>query len=73
VVWQGLGLDRHPQLLPMYFGHYRKLIYLSQLDQPELQTQAQRAAGRLGLNYEYRLTGYGELQQRLTGWMREVA
>ena len=26
-VWKPLGLDRHPQLRDMYFGHYEKLDY----------------------------------------------
>jgi hypothetical protein len=65
LVWQGLGLDRHPELLPWYFGHYRKLIYLAQTEQPALLQQAQAAAARLGLEFECRLTGYGGLQQAL--------
>lgn len=52
-----LGLDRHPQLRDMYFGHYQRLVYLTQLPDPELERQAQEAAERLGLAYEQRLTG----------------
>ncbi len=32
----GLGLDRHPELLPQYFGNYHRLIYLAQTDDPGL-------------------------------------
>src|SRR5260221_255781 len=28
LVWKGLGIDRHPELLPLYFGNYRRLVYL---------------------------------------------
>lgn len=65
LIWRGLGLDRHPGLLTQYFGHYRKLVYLAQTRQPELARQAQAAAVRLGLRYEYRVTGYGDLQRQL--------
>lgn len=60
-VIEPLGLDRHPELKPMYFGNYRKLIYLSQEEDEELQHKAREAADYLGLEYEYRFTGYGDL------------
>ena len=65
LIWQGLGLDRHPELLPDYFQHYEKLIYLAQTEDVALQKNAEAAAARLGLRYEYRFTGYGELQSSL--------
>ena len=61
LVIEGLGIDRHPELLPMYFGNYRRLIYLAQTEDAELQAAAQAAAARLGLAYEYRFTGLGGL------------
>jgi hypothetical protein len=60
-VIEPLGLDRHPQLRDMYFGNYRKLVYLSQEEDAELQTKAREAAEYLQLEYEYRFTGYGDL------------
>lgn len=60
-VWRAMGLDRHPQLRDMYFEHYERLIYLAQTDDPELDERARAAAARLGLAYERRLTGYGDL------------
>ncbi len=65
LIIKGLGLDRHPELMPMYFGNYRRVVYLAQLEQPGLREAGQRAADRLGLAYEYRVTGYGELQGSL--------
>lgn len=65
-VIEPLGLDRHPQLKPMYFGNYRKLVYLSQLEDESLQRKAKEAADYLGLEYEYRFTGYGDLTSALT-------
>lgn len=61
LVWRGMGLDRHPDLLPMMFGHYERLIYLAQTDDPALSAKAAAAAARLGLAYERRYTGYGDL------------
>ncbi len=65
LIWQGLGLDRHPELLPDYFQHYTKVVYLAQTKDPELQAKAEAAALKLGLGYEYRFTGYGELEDEL--------
>ena len=64
-VIEPLGLDRHPQLKDMYFGNYRKLVYLSQEEDKVLQEKARGAADYLGLEYEYRFTGYGDLTQAL--------
>jgi hypothetical protein len=57
----GLGLDRHPELAPLYFGNYRRLVYLAQSDDADLIARAEAAAARLGLAFELRRTGYGEL------------
>ena len=65
LVIRGLGLDRHPELLSDYFGNYRRLVYLSQTDDPALARAARRAARRLGLAFEHRRTGYGELATSL--------
>jgi hypothetical protein len=66
LVIRGLGLDRHPELLPQYFGNYRRLLYLAQTDDADLRARAQAAADRLGLTYEQRRTGYGDLVPSLT-------
>ncbi len=65
LIWKGMGLDRHPDLLPMIFGHYEKIVYLAQTDDPLLEERAKAAALRLGLAYERRDTGYGELSDFL--------
>jgi hypothetical protein len=62
LVVRGLGLDRHPELLPVYFGNYRRLVYLAQSDDAALTELAAAAAARLGnLAFERRLVGLGEL------------
>lgn len=60
-VWRPMGFDRHPELIAMMFGNYEKLVYLAQTDDPALDAAAERAALRLGLTYERRATGYGDL------------
>lgn len=61
LVIESLKLDSHPQLLPLYFGNYRRLVYLAQSDSPELLEKAQEAANYLGLEFRVVRTGYGEL------------
>lgn len=62
LIIEGFKLDKHPELLPMMFGHYTKLVYLAQVENPELDALAEAAAGKLGgLAYERVQTGYGEL------------
>lgn len=65
LILRGLGIDRHPELMPLYFGNYTRLVYLAQREQAGMQDAGQRAAERLGLHYEYRVTGYGDLQTSL--------
>lgn len=64
-VVEPLGLDRHPDLVNMYFGNYEKVIYLAQTDDPELTRRAEAAAEKLGLAFERRFTGYGDLTSAL--------
>jgi Protein of unknown function (DUF1638) len=61
LVMRGLGLDRHPELIDAYFGNYRRVVYLAQTDDPDLADRARAAADRLGLAFERRRTGFGEL------------
>ena len=58
---EGLGLDRHPQLLPVYFGNYTRVVYLTQLPDEGLARKAEKAAQRLGLPLVVRHTGLGGL------------
>lgn len=70
LVIQGLGIDRHPELQPLYFGHYRRLIHLAQRPDPELTKLGQAAAQRLGLTHQYRLSGYGQLGRTMVSLRR---
>jgi hypothetical protein len=57
LVVQGLGLDRNPSLRSLYFGNYRRVVYLAQAESDELREMAQAQADYLGLEFEYRFTG----------------
>ena len=61
LVIRGLGLDRHPELLPVYFGNYTRLLYLAQTEEATLTATAAAGALRLGLAFDRRFTGLGEL------------
>jgi hypothetical protein len=63
LIWEGLGLKDHPELLQDYFGNYTKVVYLAQTRDEELAKRAMAGAKKLGLAYEYRYTGYGELEE----------
>lgn len=65
-VIEPLKLDKHPELISMVFGNYEKIVYLAQTEDAELQAKAKWAADFLGLDYEYRFTGYGDLVSALT-------
>jgi hypothetical protein len=65
LVVRGLGLDRHPELLALYFGNYRRLVYLAQTEDQTLTVAAREAARRLGLAFERRFTGLGDLAPAL--------
>ena len=70
LVFGALGLDRHPELREMYFANYRRLVHLSQTDDPTLTETARSVADRLGLAFEHRHTGMspfvGAIDQTLT-------
>ena len=62
LIIEGLGIDRHPELEATYFGNYRRLVHLAQTRDDALRGAARAAAERLGLDFEHRFTGYGELE-----------
>jgi hypothetical protein len=72
LVWAGLGLDRWPELRDTYFGNYRSLVYLSQVPTSDLIARAGAAAGKLGLSFEHRHSGYGDLASTLVDITRRV-
>ena len=73
LVVRGLKLDVHPELVPMMFGNYVRVVYLAQTENPALQARAEAAAAFLGLAFEQRRTGYGELEPALVQFVKGVA
>ncbi|HJS88519.1 MAG TPA: DUF1638 domain-containing protein [Steroidobacteraceae bacterium] len=65
LVVRELGLDRHPELAQEYFRNYRKLVYLAQTRSTALLERARQIASGLGLEFEHRYTGLGELGAHL--------
>ncbi len=61
-MWSGLGMDKHPELVEMYFGNYTRVAYISQNPTPELLERSTEIAHRLGLTYEHVHVGYGEAE-----------
>ncbi|NMM45886.1 DUF1638 domain-containing protein [Rhodospirillaceae bacterium KN72] len=61
LILDGMGLRKYPQMRDMLFGNYKRLVYLAQTDDADLDRKAEAAAEALGLRYERRWTGYGEL------------
>ncbi|EBA17627.1 hypothetical protein RSK20926_17852 [Roseobacter sp. SK209-2-6] len=72
-IWRPMGLDKNPELRDMIFGNYTKLVYQSQLKDPALLDKARDCANRMGLEFEHRHTGYGELQSTLMDWGKPKA
>jgi len=60
-----LGLDRHPELLEIYFANYTRALYIAQTKDADLERKAREAATFMGLEYEYRYTGYGDLKTEI--------
>jgi hypothetical protein len=65
LVFAGLGLDRHPELRDLYFGNYVRVVLLAQSEDPALIALGRVAADRLGLAFEYRLTGLGPFDEAM--------
>jgi hypothetical protein len=64
-VIEPLKLDKHPEIRDMVFGNYTKIVYLAQTHDNALKEKAKWAADYLKLDYEFRYTGYGDLEPEL--------
>lgn len=73
LVWQGLGLDRHPELRDTYFGAYTRLVLLSQTTDPAVEAAGRAAAERLGLVYEHRHVGLDGLEAAIPVSFRQTS
>jgi uncharacterized protein DUF1638 len=73
LVVRPLKLDVHPELVPDVFGNYRRLVYLAQIDDAALTERARAAAEMLGLAFERRFTGYGDLRPSVESFVARAA
>jgi hypothetical protein len=64
-VLAGLGLDRHPELWTDYFGHYRRLVWLAQERDADLDRRAAEIAALFRLPLRVIDTGTGGLEREL--------
>jgi Protein of unknown function (DUF1638) len=60
-----LGLDRHPELWPDYFGHYLRLVWLAQARDAALEAEAAAVAAMFGLPLTVLDVGTGGLEREL--------
>jgi hypothetical protein len=70
LVVRPLGLDRHPELRDDYFRNYRRVVYLSQADDPKRLDDARACADQIGLPFVHRKTGYGLLSGSLDAFAK---
>jgi hypothetical protein len=71
-VLASLGLDKHPDLWPDYFGHYKRLVWLAQQPTPELEAEATRIANLFGLPLTRVTTGLGRLESELASVLADM-
>jgi Protein of unknown function (DUF1638) len=71
-VLASLGLDKHPDLWPDYFGHYKRLVWLAQQPTPELEAEATRIANLFGLPLTRVTTGLGRLESELASLLADM-
>ncbi len=72
-VTKPLKFEEHPELRDMYFGNYRRLVYLSQKKDEALLESARAAAAQLELEFEHVHVGYGELESGLKNMVMRKA
>ncbi len=73
LVVRGLGLDRQPELMPLYFANYKRVVYLAQTESEELQQMARAHAEYLSLEYRYHFSGDGPLTLLLEPGLQKEA
>ncbi len=73
LVWQGLGLDRHPELRDTYFGAYTRVMLLSQTTDPAVEMAGRQAAVQLGLAFEHRHVGLDGLESAIPVSFRTIS
>ena len=60
-----MGLEKYPELRDDYFHSYKRVLWLSQRQTPELEAAAQDAAQLIGLPLEIMHVGDAHLEEQL--------
>ena len=63
-----LSINRFMELIiemEIYFGNYKRVVFLTQTGTAEIQADAARAADKIGLPLEVTVTGYGQLETEI--------
>ncbi|MDP4589285.1 MAG: DUF1638 domain-containing protein [Candidatus Nanopelagicales bacterium] len=60
-----MGLEKYPELRDDYFHSYKRVLWLSQRQTPELEVAAQEAAELIGLPLEVMHVGDAHLEEQL--------
>jgi hypothetical protein len=71
-VLTSLGLDKHPELWPDYFAHYKRVVWLAQAPTPSLEAEAQRIANLFALPLTTIPTGLGGLESALAALLEGI-
>ena len=71
-VLASLGLDKHPDLWPDYFGNYKRLVWLAQAPTPALEAEAERIATLFALPLTTVPTGLSGLESALAALLDRV-
>ncbi len=71
LVWNELGLDRHPELRDDYFAHYRRVVWLAGHRSADLERSARDAAAMLGLPLTIVAVGEARLERALEALVAE--
>jgi hypothetical protein len=71
-VLASLGLDRHPDLWPDYFAHYKRLVWLAQAPTPALEAEAERIATLFALPLTTIPTGLAGLESALSALLEAI-
>lgn len=64
------NFEKYPELKEMFFGNYKRVVYLAQTEDQVLVERAKKHAEYLGLEYMFELTNYGELENTIDGWIK---
>jgi Protein of unknown function (DUF1638) len=71
-VLASLGLDKHPDLWPDYFAHYKRVVWLAQAPTPALEAEAQRIATLFALPLTTIPTGLTGLESALAALIADA-